>query len=117
VQPLRRRLELSPKPCIRSEGVQRVDLFDRSLMDVIARRAFARPDVEAHRAGCNPRPHGSCLAHGANWSTADHGCFAFVQKGASQNSQSPVDTEGVMMKRSMEPSQYRPLFRFAHIRK
>ena len=62
-------------------------------MDVIARRAFERPDVEAHGAGCNPRQHSSCLARGAKWSQDDHDAIALVQAGALQNSQSPVDTE------------------------
>ena len=40
-------------------------------MEVLTRRAFERPDVEAHGAGCNPRQHGSYLAHGAKWSSQD----------------------------------------------
>ena len=65
-------------------------------MDVITRRAFERPDVEAHGAGCNPRQHGSCLAHGAKGSLDGHDAIAFlVQAGALQNSQSPVDTDWV----------------------
>ena len=46
-------------------------------MDVIARRAFERPDVEANRAGGNPRQHGSRLAHGAEWSQDGHDAIAF----------------------------------------
>jgi hypothetical protein len=41
-------------------------------MDVIARRAFERPDVEANRAGGNPRQLGTRLAYGAEWSLDDH---------------------------------------------
>ena len=40
-------------------------------MDVLARRAFEHPNVEAHGAGCHPRQHGSGLAHGAKWSSQD----------------------------------------------
>ena len=36
-------------------------------MDVFARRAFERLDVEANGAGGNPRQHGSRLARGAEW--------------------------------------------------
>ena len=66
-------------------------------MDVIARGAFERPDVEANRAGGNPRQHGSRLAHGARWSQEGHDAIALVQAGALRNSQSPVDTEGAVM--------------------
>ena len=51
-------------------------------MDVIARRAFERPDVEANRAGGNPRQHGSCLAHGAKWSQDGHDAIAFGSGGS-----------------------------------
>ena len=47
-------------------------------MDVIARRAFERPDVEANRAGGNPRQHGSRLAHGAEWSQDGHDASPLV---------------------------------------
>ena len=46
-------------------------------MDVIARRAFERPDVEANRAGGNPRQHSSRLARGAEWSQDGHDAIAF----------------------------------------
>ena len=51
-------------------------------MDVIARRAFERPDVEANRAGGNPRQHGSCLARGAKWSQDGHDAIAFGSGGS-----------------------------------
>ena len=51
-------------------------------MDVIARRAFERPDVEANRAGGNPRQHGSRLAHGAKWSQDGHDAIAFGSGGS-----------------------------------
>ena len=76
-------------------------------MDVIARRAFERPDVKADGARCNPREHRSCLARGANWSQDGHDAIAFVQAGALQNSQSPVDTEGDGDGGSMQPSRSR----------
>ena len=50
-------------------------------MDVIARGAFERPDVEANRAGGNPRQHGSRLAHGAEWSD-DHDAIASSSGGS-----------------------------------
>ena len=81
---LRWRLQLSAKPCVRSEGLHRVDQqVGHSLMDVIARRAFERPDVEANRAGGNPRQHGSCLAHGAKWSQDGHDAIAFGLGGSA----------------------------------
>ena len=51
-------------------------------MDVIARRAFERPDVEANRAGGNPRQHGSRLAHGAKWSQDGRDAIAFGSGGS-----------------------------------
>jgi hypothetical protein len=51
-------------------------------MDVFARRALERPDVEAYRAGCNPRQHGSRLAHGARWSQDYHDAIAFGSGGS-----------------------------------
>ena len=83
-------------------------------MDVIAHRTLERPDVEAHRAGCNPRQHGSCLARGTKWSQDDHDAIALVQAGALQNSQSPLDTGGDGDGASMEPSRSPPLVNFAH---
>ena len=51
-------------------------------MDMIARKAFERLDVEANRAGGNPHQHGSCLAHGAKWSLDDHDAIAFGSGGS-----------------------------------
>jgi hypothetical protein len=52
-------------------------------MDQFAHRAFERPDVEANRAGCNPRQHGSCLAGGAKWTSRDvHDAIAFGSGGS-----------------------------------
>jgi hypothetical protein len=52
-------------------------------MDLFARWAFERPDVEANRAGCNPRQHGSCLAGGAKWTSQDdHNAIAFGSGGS-----------------------------------
>ena len=52
-------------------------------MDLFARRAFERPDVEANRAGGNPRQHGSCLAGGAQWTSRDdHDAIAFGSGGS-----------------------------------
>ena len=52
-------------------------------MDVIARWAFERPDVEANRAGGNPRQHGSRLAFGAEWSQDGHDAIAFDSGGSA----------------------------------
>src|SRR5258705_5396172 len=51
-------------------------------MDVIARRAFERPDVKADGAGCNRREHRSCLARGANWSQDGHDAIALGSGGS-----------------------------------
>jgi hypothetical protein len=51
-------------------------------MDVFARRAFERSDVEAHGAGCNPRQHSSCLARGADWSPDGHDAIVFGSGGS-----------------------------------
>jgi len=51
-------------------------------MDVIARRAFERPDVEAHRPRCNPRQHCACLAGRAKWSQDDHDAIASSSGGS-----------------------------------
>ena len=51
-------------------------------MDVIARRAFERPNVEADGAGCNPHERGSCLARGAKWSQDEHDAIAFGSGGS-----------------------------------
>jgi hypothetical protein len=69
---LRWGLQLSAKPCVRSEGLHRIDYFDHSLMDVIARRALKRLDVETCGTGRNPHQRGSCLAREAKWSDNDH---------------------------------------------
>jgi hypothetical protein len=68
---LRRCLQLSAKPCGRSEGLHRID-FNHSLMDMIARRALERPDVKARGAGGDARQHGSCLACRAWWLVDNH---------------------------------------------
>ena len=67
-------------------------------MDLFARRAFERPDVEANRAGGNPRQHGSRLARGQIGRRTVMMLSPLVQAGALQNSQSPVDTEGAVMR-------------------
>jgi len=51
-------------------------------MDMVARRAFERSDVEAHGAGGNSRPHGSRLARGAKRSQDDHDAIAFGSGGS-----------------------------------
>ena len=89
-------------------------------MDVIARRALERPDVEAQAAGGDAGQLGSCLARGAKWSQDDHDAIALVQAGALQNSQSPVDTEGGgdgVMVPAWSLRDLSPLVNIAHFRK
>jgi hypothetical protein len=52
-------------------------------MDIIARRTFERPGIEAHGARCSPRQHGSCLAHGAKWSEDNHDAIASGSGGSA----------------------------------
>ena len=74
-------------------------------MDVIARRAFERPDVEANRAGDNPRQHGSCLAHGAKWSQDGRDAIAFGSGGSVTELSVTGRYRGGGDEASMEPSQ------------
>jgi hypothetical protein len=77
-------------------------------MDVMARRALERPDVEADGARCNPRQQGFCLARGANSGRLMVMMLSpLVQAGALQNSQSPVDTEEGGDGASVEPLRSR----------
>ena len=80
-------------------------------MDVIARRAFERPDVEANRTGGNPRQHGSRLAHGAKWSQDGHDAIAFGSGGSvTEFSVTGGYRGGAVMNASMEPVAIPPLF-------
>jgi hypothetical protein len=47
-------------------------------MNVFARKAFERLNVEANRTGSNPRQHSSRLARGTEWSQYGHDAIAFV---------------------------------------
>jgi hypothetical protein len=76
-------------------------------MDVITRRALKGLNVEAQGAGRNPRQRGSCLARGAKWSDDDHDASPWIQAGALQNSQSPVDTRGGGDGTSIELQKFR----------
>ena len=84
-------------------------------MDVIARRAFERLDVEANRAGGNARQYSSRLARRAEWSLV-HDASPLVQAGALQNSQSPAVAEGDGDSGSMEPFRVPALVKIAHFR-
>ena len=113
---LGRRLQLAAKPGARSDGLHRIgEQVSHSLMDVMARRALERLDVEANRAGGNPCQHSCRFARGAEWSLV-HDASPLVQAGALQNSQSPVDTEGDGDSGSMEPFRVLPLVKIAHFR-
>jgi hypothetical protein len=86
-------------------------------MDVIARRAFERPDVEANRAGGNPRQLGTRLAYGAEWSLDDHDASP-SRSGGSVTELSVTDRyRGGGDGASMEPSRSPPLVKIAHFRK
>ena len=63
-------------------------------MDVIARRAFERPDVEANRAGVTRANMVRVWHMGQSGRRMVMMLSPLVQAGALQNSQSPVDTEG-----------------------
>jgi hypothetical protein len=85
-------------------------------MDVIARRALKRPNVEAQGAGCNPRQLGSCVARGAKWSDDDHD--ARLGSGESVTELSVTGRyRGGGDEASMEPFAIPPLVNFAHFRK
>jgi hypothetical protein len=86
-------------------------------MDVIARRTFERPDVEANRAGGNPRQLGTRLAYGAEWSLDDHDASP-SRSGGSVTELSVTDRyRGGGDGASMEPSRSPPLVKIAHFRK
>jgi hypothetical protein len=84
---------------------------------VIARRAFERPDVEANRAGGNPRQHGSRLADGAEWSLDGHNAIAFGSGGSVTELSVTGSCRGGGDAASMEPSRSRPLVNLAHFPK
>jgi hypothetical protein len=87
-------------------------------MDLFARRAFERPDVEANRAGCNPRQHGSCLAGGAKWTSQDdHDAIAFGSGGSVTELSVTGRYRGGGDGTFMEPFAIPPLVNFAHFRK
>jgi hypothetical protein len=74
---LRRRLQLSTKPCVGSGRLHRIEYwFGHVLMDLFACRAFERLDVEANGPGRSPHQLGARLARGAKWSL-DHDAIAF----------------------------------------
>ena len=78
VGPLGRRSQLSASPCVRCDRLHRVgEQISHRLMNVSARKAFERLDVEADRAGGTTRQHGSRLARGAEWSQDSHDAIAF----------------------------------------
>jgi hypothetical protein len=72
-------------------------------MDVIARRAFERPDVEANRAGGNPCQHGSRLARGAKWSQDGHDAIASSSGGSVTELSVTVRYRGGGDEASVEP--------------
>ena len=74
---------------------------------MFARRAFERPDVEANRAGDNPRQLGTHLAYGAEWSLDDHDASP-SRSGGSVTELSVTDRyRGGGDGASMEPSRSR----------
>ena len=63
VQPLRRRVQLTVKPAGCSWGFHRINQIGHKLVDVLARGALKRPDIEAKGAGRNPSQHRFCSTH------------------------------------------------------
>jgi len=63
VQPLRRRVQLTVKPAGCSWGFHRINQIGHKLVDVLARGALKRPDIEAKGAGRNPSQHRLCSTH------------------------------------------------------
>jgi hypothetical protein len=59
--PLHWRLQLTVKPAVCSRRFHRVNQIGHNLVDVVARGALKRPDIEAKAAGRNPRQHCCCL--------------------------------------------------------
>jgi len=87
-------------------------------MDLFARRAFERPDVEANRAGCNPRQHGTCLAGGAKWTSQDdHDAIAFGSGGSVTELSVTGRYRGADDGATVEPIAIPALVNFAHFRK
>jgi hypothetical protein len=89
-QPLRRRLQLTVKPPVRSLGFHRINEIGHSLVNVLARRALKPADIEARAAGRNSGQHLFCLAAGTLRSGMVVHVARLDQAGALQNSQSPV---------------------------
>jgi hypothetical protein len=71
-------LQLTLKPPVCRRRSHRIDLFDHSLMDAIARRAFERPNLEAQAAGGDAGQLGFCLARGAKWSVNNHDASPWI---------------------------------------
>ena len=76
-------------------------------MDMIARRAFERSDVEADGARCNARQLGSRLAHGAEWLLDGHDAIAFGSGGSVTELSVTGSCRGGGDGTSMEPSRSR----------
>jgi hypothetical protein len=74
---LRRRLQLPSKPCVRSERPHRIVLFDNILMDALARRAFERPNFEAHAARGDAGQLSLCLVGRTKW-FVDHNASPWI---------------------------------------
>jgi hypothetical protein len=55
-------LQLTVKPAGCSWGFHRINQIGHKLVDVLARGALKRPDIEAKAAGRNPSQHRFCLA-------------------------------------------------------
>jgi hypothetical protein len=55
-------LQLTVKPAGCSRGFHRINQIGHKLVDVLARGALKRPDIEAKAAGRNPSQHRFCSA-------------------------------------------------------
>src|SRR4029077_10174438 len=79
-----------PGPARRFPGFHRVNKFDHTLMNMIARRALECSNVKTRGAVCDACQHSSCLAFRARRSQErHHGCVSPYQARA-QHSQLPV---------------------------
>ena len=85
---LRWRSQFAPEPARRFTGFHRVNKFDYTLMNMIARRALECSNVKARGAISDACQHSSCLAFRARRSQDRHHDVSPYQAGA--HSQSPV---------------------------
>jgi hypothetical protein len=110
-------LQLTVKPASCSQGFHRINQSGNKLVDVLARGALKRPDIEARVAGRNPGQDGFCSTRWTSRSRMVEHVVRLAQAGALQNSQSPgvavVDGDG----NTVEPPPGSALVSIAHMPK